>query len=310
MPRACRSSRAPRCGTAARQLSPRISLQAVNDMTQLAATVHVDPAVLEYVSRLMEETRLAPEVRVGVSIRGALALMRTVKVWAAVNGRHYVIPDDVKAARRARLAAPLRAGSRGGVRRHHRQERHGRRSSARWRRRRRGSSRHEHPRHRRPRCAAREGTAPGTQETSVPADSADARSAQGPGEDTVDAPPRPKPAQAPEARTAARGRPRSAPAAGARHRSRRPRATGTPRRAPAWAGLRDRAVALWRRRLHPVVDVDLARSGGPRARSRPRPAGSIGPDAAPHRAERHRPRPDGAAPHRRALRAGQAPPTK
>ena len=80
-----------------RQLSPRISLQAVNDMTQLASTVHVDPAVLEYVSRLMEETRLAPEVRVGVSIRGALALMRTVKVWAAVNGRHYVIPDDVKA---------------------------------------------------------------------------------------------------------------------------------------------------------------------------------------------------------------------
>ncbi|HJC68382.1 MAG TPA: AAA family ATPase, partial [Candidatus Brachybacterium intestinipullorum] len=47
-----------------RQLSPRISLQAVNDMTQLASTVHVDPAVLEYVSRLMEETRLAPEVRV------------------------------------------------------------------------------------------------------------------------------------------------------------------------------------------------------------------------------------------------------
>ena len=78
------------------QLSPMISLQAVNDMTQLAATVHVDPAVLEYVSRLMEETRLAPEVRVGVSIRGALALMRAVKVWAAVNGRHYVIPDDVK----------------------------------------------------------------------------------------------------------------------------------------------------------------------------------------------------------------------
>ena len=78
------------------QLSPMISLQAVNDMTQLASTVHVDPAVLEYVSRLMEETRLAPEVRVGVSIRGALALMRAVKVWAAVNGRHYVIPDDVK----------------------------------------------------------------------------------------------------------------------------------------------------------------------------------------------------------------------
>src|SRR5699024_7759829 len=78
------------------QLSPRISLQAVNDMTQLAATVHVDPAVLEYVSRLMEETRLAPEVRVGGALRGALALMRTVRVGAAGNAGQSVIPDDVK----------------------------------------------------------------------------------------------------------------------------------------------------------------------------------------------------------------------
>lgn len=78
------------------QITPMISLQAVSDMSELASSVHVDAAVLEYVSRLMEETRLAPEVRVGVSIRGALALMRAVKVWAAMHGRHFVIPDDVK----------------------------------------------------------------------------------------------------------------------------------------------------------------------------------------------------------------------
>ncbi|MGP9693949.1 AAA family ATPase [Brachybacterium sp. AOP25-B2-12] len=78
------------------QITPMISLQAVADMSELASTVHVDAAVLEYVSRLMEETRLAPEVRVGVSIRGALALMRAVKVWAAMHGRHYVVPDDIK----------------------------------------------------------------------------------------------------------------------------------------------------------------------------------------------------------------------
>ena len=78
------------------RLGPRIALHAVSDMTRLAETVHVDPAVLAYVSRLMEETRLAPEVRAGVSIRGALGLVRAVKVWAAVNGRHFVTPDDVK----------------------------------------------------------------------------------------------------------------------------------------------------------------------------------------------------------------------
>ncbi len=65
-------------------------------MAELGARVHVDGAVLEYVSRLAEETRNAPEVRVGVSVRGALALVRCAKVWAAAHGRNYVLPDDVK----------------------------------------------------------------------------------------------------------------------------------------------------------------------------------------------------------------------
>ncbi len=77
-------------------LQPLVTTQAVVEMSELAATTHVDPAVLEYVSRLTEETREAPEVRVGVSVRGALALVRCAKVWAAAHGRNYVLPDDVK----------------------------------------------------------------------------------------------------------------------------------------------------------------------------------------------------------------------
>ncbi|MDQ2624087.1 MAG: MoxR family ATPase [Actinomycetota bacterium] len=79
-----------------RSLAAIITSQAVIDMADLAATVHVDDAVLEYVSALAERTRTAPEARVGVSVRGALALVRTAKVWAATQGRHYVVPDDVK----------------------------------------------------------------------------------------------------------------------------------------------------------------------------------------------------------------------
>lgn len=77
-------------------LQPLVTTQAVVEMSELAATTHVDPAVLEYISRLTEETREAPEVRVGVSVRGALALVRCAKVWAAAHGRNYVLPDDVK----------------------------------------------------------------------------------------------------------------------------------------------------------------------------------------------------------------------
>ncbi|QAY71792.1 MoxR family ATPase [Xylanimonas protaetiae] len=77
-------------------LTPIVTTQALAEMADLAASTYVDTAVLEYVSQLAEETREAPEVRVGVSVRGALALVRCAKVWAAAHGRHYVLPDDVK----------------------------------------------------------------------------------------------------------------------------------------------------------------------------------------------------------------------
>jgi MoxR-like ATPase len=78
-----------------------------NEITALAKaarTVHVDPSINDYVSRLVDATRSAVEVRLGVSVRGALALIRTAKTLAAANGRHYVIPDDVKV-----LAEPVLA---------------------------------------------------------------------------------------------------------------------------------------------------------------------------------------------------------
>ncbi|MEG2576672.1 MAG: ATPase, partial [Glutamicibacter sp.] len=37
-----------------------------------------------------------PETRLGVSVRGALAMVRAAKVWAASQGRNYVLPDDIK----------------------------------------------------------------------------------------------------------------------------------------------------------------------------------------------------------------------
>ncbi|PZE62221.1 ATPase [Curtobacterium sp. MCPF17_047] len=76
----------------------------VTEMAALARTVHVDPVIADYVARLVDGTRAAPEVRLGVSVRGAMGLMRASRVLAAVNGRHYVTPDDVKA-----LAEPVLA---------------------------------------------------------------------------------------------------------------------------------------------------------------------------------------------------------
>ncbi|WP_353650667.1 MoxR family ATPase [Nakamurella sp. A5-74] len=85
-------------GTKAHQrtVAPKITPAAVVDMAELAATVHTDPAVLDYVVRIAEASRQAPETTVGVSVRGCLALVRASRTWAAAHGRHYVIPDDVK----------------------------------------------------------------------------------------------------------------------------------------------------------------------------------------------------------------------
>jgi MoxR-like ATPase len=85
-------------------LSPIVTAEVVLEMASMARTVHVDPTINDYVGRLVDATRTATEVRLGASVRGALALIRTAKTLAAASGRHYVVPDDVKA-----LAEPVLA---------------------------------------------------------------------------------------------------------------------------------------------------------------------------------------------------------
>ncbi|WP_300681816.1 MoxR family ATPase [Nocardioides sp.] len=91
-------------GKAVTRLQPVISSENVASMIALAAEVHVEPAVLEYISRLLAETRGAPEVLLGCSVRAGLGLVRACRAWAAATGRSYVLPDDVKT-----LAEPVLA---------------------------------------------------------------------------------------------------------------------------------------------------------------------------------------------------------
>ncbi|MFT4265177.1 MAG: MoxR family ATPase [Nocardioides sp.] len=81
-----------------------ISADNVISMIELAGEVHIESAVLEYVSRLIGETREAPEVLLGCSIRAGLGLVRAARAWAAASGRNYVLPDDIKS-----LAEPVLA---------------------------------------------------------------------------------------------------------------------------------------------------------------------------------------------------------
>lgn len=66
--------------------------------------VRVDPLILEYMVSLAESTRRHDEIYLGASPRGALGLLSAARAWAALAGRDYVLPDDVKA-----LAEPILA---------------------------------------------------------------------------------------------------------------------------------------------------------------------------------------------------------
>jgi MoxR-like ATPase len=60
------------------------------------ARLHVDPAVRRYAVQIVRETRSDPAFELGASPRASLALFRTARAYAAINGRDFVLPDDVK----------------------------------------------------------------------------------------------------------------------------------------------------------------------------------------------------------------------
>ena len=77
-------------------VSPVIAAESIVAMSRLAAEVHVDASVVGYLNEIVTGTREHKDARLGVSMRGALALARASKTWALSQGRTYVTPDDVR----------------------------------------------------------------------------------------------------------------------------------------------------------------------------------------------------------------------
>jgi len=80
------------------------STEDLRTMQEGVREIYVDSAVSDYIVRLVNATRSHPDVYLGASPRGSLALYRAGQAYAALSGRDYVIPDDVKA-----LAVPALA---------------------------------------------------------------------------------------------------------------------------------------------------------------------------------------------------------
>ncbi|MDR1117550.1 MAG: MoxR family ATPase [Oscillospiraceae bacterium] len=78
------------------------SAEDICDAQRSFSSVFVSGAVRLYITKIVEQTRKGDSVSLGVSPRGTLAMLRACQVAAAVAGRDYVLPDDVK-----RLAVPV-----------------------------------------------------------------------------------------------------------------------------------------------------------------------------------------------------------
>lgn len=85
-----------------KNISAVCTAEDIVDMQHEAAKVYVHKAVIEYIASIVQTTRKSPEIKMGISPRGTLALLRAVKAYAYIAGREYAVPEDVKA-----LAVPV-----------------------------------------------------------------------------------------------------------------------------------------------------------------------------------------------------------
>jgi MoxR-like ATPase len=78
------------------ELEPVTDAAEVRKLIEVTNGVHVAQAVQQYAVALAAATRRSPDLRLGASPRATLHLVRAAKAWAAMQGREYVLPDDVR----------------------------------------------------------------------------------------------------------------------------------------------------------------------------------------------------------------------
>ncbi len=86
------------------RLNPVLSTEDVASVQEAVREIEVDDSLKHYAVKIVGETRTHPDVELGASPRGSIALVRLSQALAAISGRGYIIPDDVK-----RVAVPALA---------------------------------------------------------------------------------------------------------------------------------------------------------------------------------------------------------
>jgi MoxR-like ATPase len=77
-------------------LSPAVGIDEVSELRSAAQHVYVDDVLHNWIVDLVRATRELDVVSIGSSVRGSLAVERVARAWALLNGRGYVVPEDVE----------------------------------------------------------------------------------------------------------------------------------------------------------------------------------------------------------------------
>ena len=83
-------------GKTADDVKPVCTLADISAAQKVCREVYIHDCIIDYVQRIVEATRQDESIQLGVSTRGGISLLRAAQGWAAIQGRNYVSPDDIK----------------------------------------------------------------------------------------------------------------------------------------------------------------------------------------------------------------------
>ena len=92
------------------QIGQVVSVEELREAQEAIKQIHIDPKVQSYIVEIVRQTREHPDVYLGSSSRGALAIYRLTQARASILGRDFVLPDDVKALAETALAHRIIVG--------------------------------------------------------------------------------------------------------------------------------------------------------------------------------------------------------
>ncbi len=78
------------------EISAVISAKELNKQRQLVSEIHVEKELMTYIAKIVHETRNSASISIGASPRASVYLLKAAQAWAAMRGRDFISPEDVK----------------------------------------------------------------------------------------------------------------------------------------------------------------------------------------------------------------------